>query len=78
MQDDFVFSVKKSIIDFALHDYKSSNHCDRAILRTSESLDEIKVKRWHFESMALRVQKNLFKIHPTIVKISQLWFLQYR
>ena len=43
-----------------------------------ESLDEIKAKQRRFELIKIRIHRNLFKIHPVIVKISYIWFSQYR
>lgn len=74
-QDDFQFSIKKSVIDFTLQDV--CNYSSITAEKKSD-LDEIQRKKQSFEITKMKIKRNLFKIHPTVVKINQLWSLQYR
>ncbi|XP_065206878.1 dynein axonemal heavy chain 7-like [Planococcus citri] len=75
-QDDFYFAIKKSVIDFTLQDYNCKNA--PVLPEPKYSLDEINIRKEYFNKIKCKIRKNLFIIHPTIVKIGHLWYLQYR
>lgn len=78
----FVFALRKSVVDFALQDLT-----DTAVAANNTPLQSLSMRvtpvvkiarrRYRFDETRLKILENLFAVHPVVVKISQIWSLQY-
>lgn len=80
VKEDYVLSMKKAAIDFALQDPSvSDDPIQQYVSVYREELKEIS-KTWRptFEKNLLKIKKNLHTVNPCVAQILDLWYKSFR
>ncbi|KAJ9589753.1 hypothetical protein L9F63_017055 [Diploptera punctata] len=80
VEEEFVLSIKKAIVDFALQD---PNECDNRILEfDSQERQELRKrpKSWKnsFQQAYEKIHKNLHVLNTCLAQVLDLWFKTFR
>uniref|UniRef100_UPI003AAEEA19 dynein axonemal heavy chain 7 n=1 Tax=Centroberyx gerrardi TaxID=166262 RepID=UPI003AAEEA19 len=80
MKEDYLFSVKKAIVDFVLRDPRESDKGKVKDLPPHRAEMEVVPKPWHksFVHAQRRMRDNLHAINPTMLQVLDLWHVSFK